>query len=204
MVSSTMEERLQKLKQLQKKKAEASKQNREELFKEYRTKKIGENKLRSLEEKQSRAMDELERLESKEKGEDWDRKKAWDYSIEDHEKWDKKLEDKQANIGNAGHVNYSQLAEQSYKKHVKDSVPLKEEYLKQKATTAKSADTESDAGDGVDYNNRPSKESIDRLVSGIKSSDARKARRRNDYSSTDNYSKYTNYHLQVNIPVSIY
>lgn len=168
-----MEARLLKLKQLQKRKAESSKQNREELFKEHKEKKIS-GKLRSLEIKQEKATEELERLDAIEKGEDYDRKKGWDYSMEDHEKWEQKQDLRKSNKKNAGFINYSQLAEQTYKKGISE-IKINKYYKKT---------------DDIDYSHKPSKESIDLLLNSMNESDKRKSRRRNDYSETGNYSKY--------------
>lgn len=200
MSSRSLDERLQKLEQLKKRKNESEKKNREELFKEHRKQAVGEGKLRAMELKQEKAMEELDKLESKEKGEDWDRKKGWDYSIEDNEKWDKKQELKNQNKNNGGFVNYAQLAEQSYKKEIDSLEVNKEEYLRQKAKLQKkrirsAEDGKDDEGDQsdldeVDYNDKPSKAAIDRLVSNMRGSDTRKLRRRKDYEETDTYSKY--------------
>lgn len=197
-----LNERLQKLEQLKKRKNEAEKKNREELFKEHKKQSIGEGKLRSMELKQKKAVEELERIESTESGEDWNRKKGWDYSIEDNEKWDKKQELKNQNKSNGGFINYAQLAEQSYKKELSNLDINKEEYLKQKEklkqNKIRSKDNsdeseEEDDSEEVDYNNKPTKAAVDRLVSSLKGSDARKLRRRKDYEETDTFSKYIFY-----------
>lgn len=198
MSSRSLDERLQKLQQLKKRKNEAEKKNREELFKEHKKQSIGEGKLRAMELKQEKAMEELEELESKEKGEDWDRKKGWDYSIEDNEKWDRKQELKNQNQKNGGFINYAQLAEQSYKKEINNLDVNKEEYINQKKKlqqkrirSGEEGENEEDVeSEEIDYNNKPSKAAIERLVSQLKGSDSRKLRRRKDYKDTDTYSKY--------------
>lgn len=195
MSARSLDERLQKLQQLKKRKTEGEKKNREELFKEHKKLSIGEGKLRSIEQKQEKALEILDKLESKEKGEDWERKKGWDYSIEDHEKWDKKQEAKNQNKNNGGFVNYSQLAEQSYKKEIDNLEINKEEYLKQKERLKQKKirngeDDEDEDNEEVDFTNKPSKAAIDRLVGNMKGSDARKLRRRKDYEETNTYSEY--------------
>lgn len=174
------EERLQKLKLLQKRKAEASKQNRQELFKEHREQAVGRSKLRQLDKQQERAMEELEKLDTEEKGENYARKKAWDYTVEDNEKWDAKLAMRAANKKNAGFKNYSQMAEQSYNKEISQiEVIGLDEYKKQK-----------EKSDGVDFNNKPSKSAIDALIGTLKSGDARRMKKKKDNDDTMSYSEY--------------
>ncbi|CCH41586.1 hypothetical protein BN7_1127 [Wickerhamomyces ciferrii] len=205
MSSRPLNERLQKLQQLKKRKHESEKKNRDELFKEHREQSLEKGKLNSIKQKQEKAMEELEKIETKESGEDWERKKGWDYSIEDHEKWDKKQQLKNGNIRNGGFSNYSQLAEQSYTKEINNLDINKEEYLKQKEKLKQKSiksdeddeDSNSDTIDQVDFTNKPSKEAIDRLVGNLKESDTRKLRRRKDYGTTDTYSKYKLYFLFV-------
>jgi pre-mRNA-splicing factor SYF2 len=60
--------------------------------------------LARLERKKKQAEAMGEKQEARETGEDLERKRAWDYSIEDNENWDKKLEKKgrRADHGFAG------------------------------------------------------------------------------------------------------
>jgi pre-mRNA-splicing factor SYF2 len=168
------QERLQKLKQLQKKKAEGTKQNRQELFKEHRQQSIGKQ-LEQLRKRQEKAQEELDRLESKEQGEDSHRKKVWDYTIEDNEKWDAKQELRKSNKKNAGFKNYSQMAEQSYNKEIGMLEVDKEKYKEHK-------DKELDS-------HRPSKEAIDTLVDQLTSGDSRRMKRKKR-DEVDSYSEY--------------
>lgn len=190
-MSSDLSSKLSKLQELRKRKKESEKQNREELFKEHKRQAIGETKLRAMALKQEKAVEELEKLEASERGEDWDRKKAWDYTIQEYEDWDKKQEQKSKNIKNGGFTNYSQLAEQSYKKEVGELKINKEEYLKARETSGREKGKQSEGNEEVlDYSNKPAKEAVDRLVGILKESDSRKMKRRKDYDTTHSYSKY--------------
>jgi pre-mRNA-splicing factor SYF2 len=168
------QDRLEKLKQLQKRKAEGSRQNRQELFKEHRQQSIGKQ-LEQLRKRQEKAQEELDSLESKEQGEDSHRKKVWDYTIEDNEKWDAKQEMRKSNKKNAGFKNYSQMAEQSYKKEIGMLEVDKEKYKGHK-------DKEQD-------NHRPSREAIDTLVDQLTTSDSRRMKRKKR-DDVDSYSEY--------------
>ncbi|CDR44605.1 CYFA0S15e00496g1_1 [Cyberlindnera fabianii] len=196
MSSPTAVERLAKLKQLQKRKTEAAKLNRQELFREHKLQSIGDSKLRNLESKQERALEELEKIETEEKGESWERKKVWDYSIEDNEKWEEKQALKNANKSNAGFSNYTQLAEQSYKKEISQIEVDKEAYKKEKEKLNKKKenddnddnnDNNDDDDDNNDFSHKPSKNAVNKLLSTMKGGDARRMQRRKNYDDTDNY-----------------
>lgn len=169
-------ERIQKLQQLKRRKAEGVKLNREELFKEHRHQAIGEAKLRQLGKRQENALEELEKLESEERGEDHERKKAWDYTLEDHEKWDEKVEMRRNNKKNSGFQNYTQMAEQSYKKEVALMPVDKDSYKKQKEKN----------GD-VDFANKPTKAAVDALVESLTTGDKRRMRKKRDNDETEGY-----------------
>lgn len=182
--SMSAEERLLKLKQLQKKRAEAARENRQELFKEHREKAIGKEKLRQLEEKQERSREELEKIRALERGEDYQRRKAWDYTIEENEKWDAKLERRAQNRENAGFKNYSQMAEQAYNKEISQITVDKDRYKLQKAKDGHGTS-------GVDFHNKPSKEAVDTLVSTLKTGDSRRMKKKSkEEEDTDSYSEY--------------
>ncbi|KAH3669531.1 hypothetical protein WICMUC_004953 [Wickerhamomyces mucosus] len=169
-----------KLKQLQRRKTDSAKLNRQELFKEQKNKQ-NENKVRKS------VDDELQLKE--EYTEESQRLKNWDYTLEENEKWEAKQELKNSNIDNAGFRNYSQLAEQSYRREIEELNIDKEAYLKGKLKRLKQKDAlDRDQDDEIDdYNNKPSKAAIDQLIANLKGSDGRKMKRRKNYEDTSSY-----------------
>lgn len=74
---------------------ESAKANRQDLISEVNTHRERARNLAKLERKRKMAEAMGEKREAEETGEDLERKRAWEYSIEDNEKWDKKQARKQ-------------------------------------------------------------------------------------------------------------
>lgn len=72
-------------------KTESAKANRQDLISEANAKRDSARNLAKLERKRKQVEAMGEKQEARETGEDLERKRAWDYTIEDNEKWDKKL-----------------------------------------------------------------------------------------------------------------
>lgn len=52
----------------------------------------------------ARAEEELSKLDAEEKGEDFERKRAWDWTVQESEEWDKKLSEKKERRTEEGSV----------------------------------------------------------------------------------------------------
>ena len=70
---------------------ESAKANRQDLIAEANQRRDSQRNLAKLERKRKQVEAMGEKQDALETGEDLERKRAWDYSIEDNEKWDKKL-----------------------------------------------------------------------------------------------------------------
>ncbi|TNY22509.1 SYF2 splicing factor-domain-containing protein [Rhodotorula diobovata] len=87
---ATMEDRMAKMKELRQRMGESARANRQDVIAELNTQRASARTLARLERKraQAEAMGQKER--AVETGEDLERTKNWEYSIEDNERWDKK------------------------------------------------------------------------------------------------------------------
>lgn len=102
-----------------------------------------------------------------------DKTKLLNYSIEQTDKWNEKLEKKRKG---KGFENYNQVAAQTYNKEIMELPVDKKSYLQQKQSEV------------LDLNHTPSKEASDQLNKSLKENDARKMKkRRKNNESTDAY-----------------
>ncbi|KDN45228.1 SYF2-domain-containing protein [Tilletiaria anomala UBC 951] len=119
----TMAERMAKMKQLQGKMAATSRANRKDLVTEQKKAKepvfkkdtTNSRKLAKAE----RMLDERDEME---RGEDIDRNRNWQYSIEDSERWENKLEQKEE-MRDKGAVDFETAAERSYNRKIRELKP---------------------------------------------------------------------------------
>lgn len=171
----------EKFKQLRARAKDAALDNRKEVIKEDRSAKQQTEDQPSSAAK-SRAAMELAKLEAEENGEDFERKRAWDWTIEEGEKWDAKLAERANNHAGKAYKDFSSAAERAYlndRKHFKADL---EKYQKNKASGGEQE---------VDFSSRPSKESIDKLVSHLKKGDENKTKKKRG-KSDDNDVNYIN------------
>ncbi|ANB11178.1 splicing factor, SYF2 family [Sugiyamaella lignohabitans] len=82
--------REERFKSLRKRANESLKANRSEVYEEHKRSKVDEKLQARLQRQREAAEFELAELESKETGEDFERKRVWDWTIEESEKWDQK------------------------------------------------------------------------------------------------------------------
>lgn len=87
-------------------KNDSARLNRQDLIQDTNTQRQSARDLARLERKKKQAELLGERLDAEENGTDLERKKAWEYSIEDNEKWDKKQarKDRRADFSFTGQV----------------------------------------------------------------------------------------------------
>ncbi|KAA8898568.1 hypothetical protein TRICI_006523 [Trichomonascus ciferrii] len=195
--SDSQAARLEKFKQLRRRAAESSRANRSDLYQEYRRSQSDPNQQAKLTRKKEEAELEMAKLDSKERGEDFERKRAWDWTVEEAEKWDEKQKEKQERMDSSAFSDFSSAAEKAYLKEMKDFKPDIEAYQKEKLKALKKDAilVEDDEGKVVAYNkdgslyepdktdtsfltNKPRKEAVDRLVESMKTNDKRRMKRR--------------------------
>lgn len=186
--NSGLSGRLAKLQELKKKKQESERQNKQELFKDYKQQKLKSIEFKQIEKKKNNAELEHEKLNSLEKGEDFDRKQNWDWSIEDCEKWEKKNKTK-AKMQTRGFQNFNQMAEQSYNKELRNLSVDKEAYDQQKKESTTKKNNEKSI---LPTNNNPSKADVNTLVRNIEEANSRRMKRRRNKDDEDDVSSYIN------------
>ncbi|KAL0258057.1 Pre-mRNA-splicing factor SYF2 [Diplodia seriata] len=195
-------DRMSRFKALQARQAAARKSNLKESTAEAQRAQIDPNALTALHRKHAIASHKLLKAETQEQGDDFERKRAWDWTVEESERWDRRMEKKGKHRKDVAFQDYRQDATKSYKRQLRDLKPDLDGYERQKMEAVKRAAqnggleiVEMDDGeliavdrdgsfyttaDSTDFvNHRPEKEAVDKLVADIrKAEDARlKARR---------------------------
>ncbi|KAJ3509608.1 hypothetical protein NLJ89_g5132 [Agrocybe chaxingu] len=185
----TMEERKAKLAELRKKMAASSKANRGALVEEASKAKITARDAARLERQKKLAETLRLKVDAEERGEDVERQKNWEYTIEENDEWEKKLARKKRRADFEFHDD-AHAARRRYKKDLDLIKPDLEAYNKQKAlaTGAGTLTGFSAAGESSDISqeqksaaenlyrdantliygdSKPSEDAIDRVVSKI-------------------------------------
>ena len=129
----------------------------------------------------------LAKADAEDANEDFERKRAWDWTIEESEKWDVRMQEKQRNRETANFADYTQASEKNYRKNMKGFKPDLEGYRKAKEEALDRGElirTEDGevvpvSGQGSDMfyatknslglvDHKPSKDAVDRLVEETK------------------------------------
>jgi len=198
------EERRARFEALKKRAATSSKANLKEATKESHRLATDPNALHTLQRKQAIASHKLLKADMEASGEDFERKRAWDYTIEESERWDKRMKKKDAHRDDQAFQDYRQDSRKVYKRQMRDLKPDMERYEKEKMAAIEKAaasgrleivETEdgpvavdrdgtfystADSMDFVDH--KPGKEALDRLVDDQKKAEEarlKKQRERN-------------------------
>ncbi|KAI5237955.1 SYF2-domain-containing protein [Aureobasidium subglaciale] len=166
------------------------------------------NELASLSRRKERASEKLLHAQTLEDGEDWDRKRAWDWTAEESAAWDKKQAKKKAHRDNVAFQDFSQDANKIYKRQVRDMAPDTANYEAEKMAAVERAArsggleiVETEDGeliavdkDGSFYStkdstdfvgNKPSKEKIDKLVGEIQKAEEVRLKKRKERSGKE-------------------
>src|SRR5690606_34190233 len=113
--------------------------------------------------------------------EDFERKRAWDWTVEEAERWDRKQEKKQKHREDVAFQDYTQHARKVYKKQMRELKPDLSEYQAAKEKIISNGEiVETEDGELVAIdrdgnffasadslafvNNKPDKKGVDRLV----------------------------------------
>ena len=157
----------------------------------------------SLSRKQAIASHNLLKADTAAAGEDFERKRAWDWTIDESEKWDKRMEKKVRHRDDVAFQDYRQDSRKVYKRQLREMKPDLERYEKEKAEAMKKAAAnggleiiETDDGEiaAVDKNgifyttadstdfvqNKPDRAAVDRLVTDLKKAEETRLRKRRD------------------------
>ena len=98
-----------KFKALRSKLAASTKANHAEVIAEHKRMKIDPVSLSKLEHKKADAELKLSKQDAEEAGDDFDRKRAWDWTMEESEKWDRRLARKAQNRDQAGFAGMNEM-----------------------------------------------------------------------------------------------
>ena len=161
------------------------------------------NLLSTLSRKQAFASHNLLKADTEAAGEDFERKRAWDWTIDESEKWDKRMAKKEKHREDVAFQDYRQDARKIYKRQLREMAPDMDKYEKQKAVAVQKAAmsggleiVETDDGelvavdkegtfystaDSTDFiENKPDKAAVDRLVSDIRKAEEVRLKKRRE------------------------
>ncbi|KAK8209023.1 Pre-mRNA-splicing factor SYF2 [Zalaria obscura] len=164
--------------------------------------------LTSLNRKRDIAQHKLLQADTEAAGEDFERKRAWDWTVEESARWDKRLEKKQKHRDDVAFQDFRQDARKVYKRQLREMKPDREAYEQEKMSLVERAAAsggleivETEEGeliavdrDGTFYStadstefvqNRPSKEAVDRLVGEIRKAEEVRMKKRRDRKGED-------------------
>jgi pre-mRNA-splicing factor SYF2 len=157
--------------------------------------------LASLARKHAVASEKLLKAETEDGGEDFERKRAWDWTIEESERWDERVAEKAKRKGDQKFQSYRQDSRRTYERQMRNFAPDLEAYRKEKIEEVEKAvragelqlmemeDGEIVAvtkqgkyfGGGAAFDQRKDrKEDVDRLVKDIQTAEAAKIKMHKD------------------------
>ena len=136
-------------------------------------------------------------------GEDFERKRAWDWTVDESEKWDKRVKKKDAHRDNNAFQDYQAESNKIYKRQLRNINPDMDKYEKDKMAAIEKAAAsggldivETEDGeliavdkDGSFYStadsttftqNKPDKAAVDRLVDDLRRAEEQRLKKRRD------------------------
>jgi pre-mRNA-splicing factor SYF2 len=201
-------ERVDRFKALQARQTKSRDLNRKETAAEAHRVTVDPNLLSSISRKHAMASHKLLKADTEAAGEDFERKRAWDWTIEEAEKWDKRMAKKDKHRDDVAFQDYRNDAKKVYKRQLREFKPDMEAYESEKQRAIERAAqngsleiVETETGeliavdkDGVFYStadstdftsNKPDKAAIDRLVGDIKKADEVRMKKRKERSGKE-------------------
>ncbi|KAM0800931.1 SYF2 splicing factor-domain-containing protein [Usnea florida] len=197
------QERKERFKALQARAQKSAQKNLKEAAAESQRLATDPNILSSLSRKQAFASHNLLKADTAAAGEDFERKRAWDWTVDESEKWDKRMEKKEKHREDVAFQDYTQDARKIYKRQLRELKPDMEGYEKEKAAAVQKAalnggleivETEDgelvavdksgsfySTADSTDFiENKPEKAAVDRLVNDLRKAEEVRLRKRRD------------------------
>lgn len=159
--------------------------------------------MNTLSRKHAFASHNLLKADTEAAGEDFERKRAWDWTIDESEKWDRRMEKKQRHRDNVAFQDYTQDAHKVYKRQLRELPPNLEAYEKEKLAAIEKAaangdleivETEDGEMIAIDKNgsfystadsvgftdNKPNRAAVDRLVGDIQKAEEVRLKKRRE------------------------
>ncbi|KAL3491923.1 SYF2 splicing factor domain protein, partial [Aspergillus germanicus] len=201
--SSRARERQQRFKALQARAKSATERNLKETAAETQRLATDPALLSSLSRKHAFASHNLLKADTEAAGEDFERKRAWDWTVDESEKWDRRMEKKQRHRDDVPFQDYTQDARKVYKRQLRELQPDLEGYEKEKMAAIEKAAASGDleiveTNDGemiaVDKNgtfystadtvgfteSKPDRAAVDKLVADLRKAEEVRLKKRKD------------------------
>lgn len=202
--ASTAQDRLARFRALQARAKASSDQNLKEATKESQRLATDPTQLTALNRKHAIASHKLLKADVEEAGEDFERKRAWDWTIEESERWDKRMRKKEAHRDDTAFKDYARESEKAYKRQLRNmGNPDLERYTREKMAAIEKAAAagtldivETDDGemiavdkDGTFFStaestsfaqHKPDKAAVDRLVADLRKAEEASLKRRKE------------------------
>ncbi|MCJ1264944.1 pre-mRNA-splicing factor syf2 [Lobaria immixta] len=202
-IADREQERQERFKALQARAKKSAQRNFKEAAAESQRLATDPNVLSALSRKQAFASHNLLKADTAAAGEDFERKRAWDWTVDESEKWDKRMMRKEKHREDVAFQDYRQDSRKVYKRQLREMKPNLEGYEKEKAAAVQKAAmsgglevVETDDGElvAVDKNgtfystadstdfieNKPEKVAVDRLVTDLRKAEETRLRKRRD------------------------
>ncbi|KUJ07141.1 SYF2-domain-containing protein [Mollisia scopiformis] len=196
-------ERMERFKALQARAKTGAQKNLKEATLESQRLATDPNLLTSLNRKSAVASHNLLKADVEAAGGDFERKRAWDWTIEESERWDKRLKKKDAHRDDQAFQDYRQDSRKVYKRQIRDLKPDMDHYEKEKMAAVEKAAAsggleivEIDDGelvavdkDGTFYStadstgfveHKPPKDAVDRLVKDLQQAEEARLKKRKE------------------------
>ncbi|KAK3902013.1 SYF2 splicing factor-domain-containing protein [Staphylotrichum tortipilum] len=202
--TAAAQDRLARFRALQARAKDSSNQNLKEATKESQRLATDPTQLTALNRKHAIASHKLLKADIEETGEDFERKRAWDWTVEESERWDKRVRKKDAHRDDTAFKDYARESEKSYKRQLRNmGAPDLERYTREKMAAIEKAAAagtldivETDDGemiavdkDGTFFStaestafaqHKPDKAAVDRLVADLRKSEEASLKRRKE------------------------
>ncbi|KAK1498390.1 SYF2 splicing factor [Colletotrichum cuscutae] len=197
------QDRLARFKALKARAKNSSDQNLKEATLESQRLASDPSQLTAIHRKRAVASQKLLKADIEDAGGDFERKRAWDWTIDESEKWDKHVKKKEAHRDNNAFQDYTAESNKVYKRQLRNIAPDMEKYEKDKMAAIERAAAsggldivETEDGeliavdkDGSFYStadsttfaqNKPDKAAVDRLVEDLRRAEANRLKKRKD------------------------
>lgn len=156
---------------------------------------------KSLDRKVAFASHKVLKADTEAAGEDFERKRAWDWTVEESERWDRRMDKKKRHRDNVAFQNYDQDAQKVYKRQMKQMGTDLEAYEKEKLAAIEKAAANGDleivetedgemiaidkngsfysTADSVNFtDSKPDRAAVDRLVGDLQKAEDERLRKR--------------------------
>lgn len=197
-------ERAERFRALQARAKSSSQQNLKEATKESQRLQSDPSQLTALGRRHAIASHKLLKADIEDAGGDFERKRAWDWTVEESERWDKRMKKKEAHRDDTAFRDYNQQAEKSYKRQLRNmGGPDLEKYTREKlaaiekaaaAGTLEIVETEDGEMIAIDKDgtffstadstqfaqHKPDKAAVDRLVADMRKAEEASLKKRRE------------------------